>query len=117
MSSAAQINEINANEKEETLSDRKLVQDRKSSFLSRGSRSKSVDDGEIRTISDIIGNWGPYQSRLFMFIAIYIIAPFQNHGVVFYTDKTDFWCKLPDGVDKVSNYELSSTSLYQTITT
>lgn len=69
------------------------------------SRSESKDDGEgdIRTICDIIGDWGQYQSRLFgLYIAIYVIAPIQNQGVIFYTDQVDYWCKLPDGINKAS---------------
>lgn len=64
---------------------------------------QSIEEEKIKTVSDIIGEWGPFQYRLlFLYLAIYIIAPFQNLGVVVYTDKVDFWCKLPPGVDKVN---------------
>lgn len=60
------------------------------------------ENDEIRTICDIIGNWGPYQSRLFfLYTAIYIIAPTQNIGIIFYTDKVDYACKLPEYTDLV----------------
>lgn len=92
-----QTSEINANNPNK--SEHKL-----SSPDCKQLRSKSKDDGEveIRTISDIIGNWGPYQSRLFaLYFAMYIIAPIQNLGVIFYTDNVDHKCKIPDNVDKV----------------
>ena len=96
-----QSNDINANSCGiKAPSARKLSTDRRFSI---GPRSKSIDEGGIRTISDIVGDWGPYQSRVFaLYITIYIIASMQNQGIIFYTDKVDFWCKLPDGIDKVS---------------
>ena len=98
-------NDPNVSDKEKkTSSERKSSSDRRPSFFRRRSRSKSIDEGGIRTISDIIGNWGTYQSRLFaLYVAIYVMAPIQNQGVIFYTDKVDHWCKLPEGVDKVSS--------------
>lgn len=96
MSTPEKPSDVNANNSERRKS---LIEE----FLERRkSRSKSTDEESIKTICDIIGNWGPYQSRLFaLYIAIYIIAPTQNNGVIFYTDKVDHWCKSPSGFDRV----------------
>ena len=53
----------------------------------------SIAVDEIRHPSDIIGNWGPFQLRMFLFLTIiYSIAVFQNLSLVFYAPKTDFYC-------------------------
>ena len=47
-------------------------------------------------ISDIIGNWGPYQRRIFLIATIiYIANPIQNLSLVLYTPQLDFWCTDP----------------------
>lgn len=102
-----QTNDINFNENK-ALSDgksseRKSSSDRRLSFFRRRSRSKSIDEGGIKSISDIVGNWGPYQTRVFvMYIAVYVVASMENNSIIFYTQKVDHWCKLPDGVNKVN---------------
>ena len=49
-----------------------------------------------RHISDIIGNWGPYQGQIFLIgTIIYIANPLQNASLILYTPILDFWCTDP----------------------
>ena len=53
-------------------------------------------DASNKHISDIIGNWGPYQRRIFLIATIiYIANPIQNLSLVLYTPRLDFWCTDP----------------------
>lgn len=62
------------------------------------------DDGQIKHVSDIVGNWGPYQMRICIFlIPAYIMAIFQNLTLPFFAPKIDFWCRSPN-----SSHEINS---------
>lgn len=50
-----------------------------------------VDD--IQRASDIYGEWGPLQRNvLIFFVLIYIVASFQNTGVIFYLSPIAYHC-------------------------
>jgi OCT family organic cation transporter-like MFS transporter 4/5 len=52
-----------------------------------------IPEDSVKHPSDVIGNWGPFQCRLFLFLTIiYSLAVFQNLSLVFYAPKTDFYC-------------------------
>lgn len=78
----------------------------KESFIDK-SFPNGICDGEndnVKHVSDIIGNWGPYQLRICLFlIPAYIMAIFQNLTLPFYAPKIDFWCKMPN-----SSHEINS---------
>lgn len=58
------------------------------------------DEEVIEHATDIIGEWGPYQRWVIIVLtSIYIIAPFQNIGIVLYAPKLKFWCKRPPGFE------------------
>lgn len=53
----------------------------------------SLSPGPIKSVTDIIGSWGPFQRRIFIFfVSIYIMSPFQNLNLPFIAPKLDFWC-------------------------
>ena len=106
MSASDQQNssEINTNEKRPNEMPNEAPKRKASRSASRKQLTISITGKDVKTISDIIGSWGPYQSKIFgLYLAISIIAPFNNQAIVFYTDKVDYWCKLPDGINKVIN--------------
>ena len=44
-------------------------------------------------ISDLTGDWGPFQRQLFILLClVYFVAPFNNAGVLFYATKVKFRC-------------------------
>lgn len=58
--------------------------------------NEKLNDTSNLHISDIIGNWGPIQKRVFFILTIiYIANPIQNLSLVLYTPKIDFWCNDP----------------------
>lgn len=79
----------------------------KESFLYNNSPPDGVidgDDEQVKHVSDIIGNWGPFQLRICLFlIPAYIMAIFQNLTLPFYAPKIDFWCASPN-----SSHEINS---------
>lgn len=68
---------------------------------------KSTDDGlsddvldDVKRASDIYGEWGPLQRNVTIyFVLIYIIASFQNTGVIFYLSPIGYHCRLPPGYE------------------
>ena len=62
------------------------------------------DDEPIEHVSDLIGSWGPFQTRLFLLsIIIYTVSPFSNSSLEFYMMESDFWCIYNDsGVSNMS---------------
>lgn len=45
--------------------------------------------------SDVIGNWGPVQRRIFIFATLtYLCGPLNNSSIVFYQPKYDFFCNV-----------------------
>jgi len=66
--------------------------------------SKAHED--VKYASDIIGDWGPVQAKIFFFLSlIYLVAPFQNISMVFYAPKLDFYCQT-------NNQSLKNTCEY-----
>ena len=69
---------------------------------------------DVQHASDIYGEWGPLQRNVTIYyIALYVIASFQNQGIIFYMPPIDYHCKLPPGgetknVSKCFEYEGSS---------
>lgn len=62
-----------------------------------GSQNSLNSDDEIKHPSDVIGDWGPVQHKIFVVITlIYMIAPFQNLSIVFTAPKMDFTCIVKD---------------------
>lgn len=58
------------------------------------------EDEVVQRASDIYGEWGPLQRNVtIFFVMIYIIASFQNLGVIFYLSPIDYHCKLPPGYE------------------
>lgn len=56
-----------------------------------------IPEDRIKHPSDVIGSWGPFQRRMFIFLTIiYSLAVFQNLSLVFYAPKTDFYCISKD---------------------
>lgn len=74
----------------------------------------NIDIDDVRRASDIFGEWGPLQRNVaIFFVLIYIVASFQNIGVIFYLSPIDYHCKLPEGfedrnVSKCFTYEGSA---------
>ena len=70
------------------------------------------NEEEVTCVGDIVGQWGTYQTRAaIIYMLVYIIAPFQNLGIIYYTDEPkDYWCKKPPG------FEVSLTSWYHSVT-
>ena len=70
--------------------------------LVNGNENEDQDEEvfDVQHASDIYGEWGPLQRNATIFyIGIYLVASFQNHGVVFYTPSIDYNCKLPPGAE------------------
>lgn len=69
--------------------------------LTQMQNDNSEDDvDDVRRASDIYGEWGPLQRNVaIFFVMIYIVASFQNHGVIFYLPPIDYHCKLPVGFE------------------
>ena len=68
----------------------KTLQSNPKGYFSAGN-IKSVG---VTSISDIIGEWGPFQNQmLIFFVLVFVIAPFQNLGITFYSESDGFWCK------------------------
>ena len=79
------------------------------SALQPNSTSNGHLNEDVKHASDIIGNWGPVQRKVFLFfILLYIVAPFQNLSMVFYAPKLNFYCH-----DPVHNVSLNNTCYYQ----
>ena len=52
---------------------------------------------EAKHPSDVIGDWGPIQRRIvFLLIVTYLVAPFNNMAIIFWTAKYDFYCNYQD---------------------
>jgi OCT family organic cation transporter-like MFS transporter 4/5 len=63
------------------------------------------EDSDVKHASDIIGDWGPVQSKVFIFfVCIYTVGPFQNLSLVFFAPKLDFYC-----LDSHHNTSLKNT--------
>lgn len=61
---------------------------------------KKQEDEEVTCVADIVGQWGRFQTRAaLIYIVVYIVAPFQNLGITYYTDGPDFRCKKPPGYE------------------
>src|ERR1700755_1276052 len=59
---------------------------------------ESPDD--VKRASDIYGDWGPLQRNVtIFFVMLYIVASFQNTGVIFYLPQIDYQCRLPQGYE------------------
>lgn len=55
---------------------------------------------DVQRASDIYGEWGPLQrNATVFFVMIYIVASFQNLGVIFYLSPIDYQCSLPAGYE------------------
>lgn len=58
------------------------------------------DHDDVQRASDIYGEWGPLQRNVTVFfVMIYIVASFQNLGVIFYLSPIDYHCRLPEGFE------------------
>lgn len=58
------------------------------------------DADDIRRASDIYGEWGPLQRNVTIFFVVsYVVASFQNLGIIFYSPPIDYHCKLPPGYE------------------
>ena len=84
----------------------------KKSFIDDNLDSSLVNGGslgnEVKHVSDIIGNWGPYQLRICLFlIPAYIMAIFQNLTLPFYAPKIDFWCSSPNSSHLINSCLIS----------
>ena len=50
---------------------------------------------DAKTPSDVIGDWGPMQRRILIFLTLCdLIAPFNNSGIIFYLLKPTFYCNV-----------------------
>ena len=81
--------------------------------ISDGAKSENkMEDEEIESFSDIVGNSGPYQRDiLYLYIAIYLISAFQNYGITFYSVTPDFWCKSSENSTLIeSSVNISRTT-------
>lgn len=69
------------------------------------------DDDDVRRASDIYGEWGPLQRNVsIFFVLIYVVASFQNIGIIFYVSPIDYHCKLPAGYE---GHNVSKCFLYE----
>ncbi|KAJ6646134.1 Organic cation transporter protein, partial [Pseudolycoriella hygida] len=58
---------------------------------------ESDEPDDVKHASDIYGEWGPLQRNVtIFFVMIYIVASFQNMGVIFYLSPIDYHCRLPE---------------------
>ena len=64
-------------------------------------KSEEKKEEEITCVGDIVGQWGKYQTRAaIIYILVYFVAPFQNLGIMYYTDgPKEFICKKPPGFE------------------
>lgn len=52
------------------------------------------EESSITCVSHIIGEFGPWQRRFFVYYSIiYILNVFHNTGIVYYSALSDFWCR------------------------
>ncbi len=69
------------------------------------------DLDDVRRASDIYGEWGPLQRNVAIFFVLsYVVASFQNIGVIFYLSPIDYHCKLPVGYE---NRNVSKCFMYE----
>ena len=65
--------------------------------MSASEKNKSVSESVVPVnathASDVIGDWGPIQWRILIFLTIvYMMAPFSNNSMPYYAPVTDFYC-------------------------
>ncbi|KAI1280345.1 hypothetical protein HDE_13644 [Halotydeus destructor] len=72
--------------------------------MARGSQTSRRSLGQaIEHVTDLIGDWGRWQSSLFYFyLTISVFQAFNNLGMPLMSAKTDFRCKL-------ANYSFADT--------
>lgn len=58
---------------------------------------------QYQHLSDVIGSWGPLQTRVcFILLIFYTPGPFNNLGIIFYSTDSQFWCST-NNTSEVSN--------------
>lgn len=58
-------------------------------------KAEAVGD-ELSNVSDIIGDWGRWQKRIFGFFFVgAMFSAWHGLSVSFYAQPTDFWCATP----------------------
>lgn len=72
--------------------------------VANGTKSKKEEEDDFDLdglcVHDIIGEWGSFHRfALIIVTCLSFSAAFQNSGIIFYSDKTDFWCKKPEGYE------------------
>lgn len=68
----------------------------------------SLTTGPVKSVTDIIGSWGRFQRRIFIFfVSIYIMSPFQNLNLPFIAPKLDFWCLDNENLGQNHRHNLS----------
>ena len=79
-----------------------------SSIITEKTQVQQPHNSDVKHASDIIGNWGPIQRKVFLFfVIIYTVGPFQNLSLVFFAPKLDFYCQ-----DSHHNASLKNTCEY-----
>lgn len=80
------------------------------------SMMKEILPFEARYPSDVIGNWGPIQRRIFIFLTlIYLCGPLNNASIVFYQPQYDFFCNFLNHT--TGSYDkLKNTCVYPDVT-
>lgn len=82
----------------------------------------SRGEGEIHHASDIMGQFGPFQKKIFIIqFLLYLVVPFQNMGMVFQAPDVDFSCQDYDNstmnsCEGCSNFVFNDTFWRNTLT-